>query len=143
MFWEKIEKIKEISTILLTVLKVFKKNLDVLENFNKNVHYYLCIPLFFFQRKTLYINCVYNRIFPKIWGGPNALLAPPSKIWGGHGPLAPPVADPMGPGRALAPDQIENLLKHKILRMFFIVAPESNFFVYTESVQKVRGLNHL
>ena len=47
----------------------------------------------FFQRKTLYINCVHNRIFPKIGGG-NALLAP-NTFFGGPWPPWPPVADPM------------------------------------------------
>ena len=47
-------------------------------------------PLFC-QRKTLYINCVHNKIFPKIWGGQMHYCPPPSKIWGGgDGPLAPP-----------------------------------------------------
>ena len=48
----------------------------------------------FCQRKTLYINCVHNGIFSKIWGG-QMHYWPPRVIWGGHGPLAPPVADPM------------------------------------------------
>ena len=42
----------------------------------------------FFQRKTIYINCVHNRIFPKMGRG-DALLPPPIRSGGGHGPLAP------------------------------------------------------
>ena len=48
--------------------------------------------VFFFKEKY-YINCVHNRIFPKIWGGAKCItVPPPSKIWGA---MAPPVADPM------------------------------------------------
>ena len=59
------------------------------------MHNYVCIPLLFFKEKQ-YINCLHNRIFPKIWGGPNLLLAPRVKS-GGHNPMPPPVADPMPP----------------------------------------------
>ena len=47
----------------------------------------------FLKEKTLYINCVHNRIFPKIWGGPNALLAPRVKF-GGPWPPGPPCGGP-------------------------------------------------
>ena len=59
----------------------------------------LCIyiPLSFFQRKTLYINCVHNRIFPKNWGGGGQIHYCPPPIWiggGGHGPPRPPYSGP-------------------------------------------------
>ena len=50
---------------------------------------------FCFQRKTLYINCAHNRIFPKIWGEANALLTPPPSNFWGSWPPGRPVADPM------------------------------------------------
>ena len=51
----------------------------------------------FFQRKTLYINCVHNRIFPKkffLGGGGQMHYWPPVLSLGGRGPPGPPVADP-------------------------------------------------
>ena len=53
-----------------------------------------CIPLFF-QRKTLYINCVQNRIFPNIWGA-KCITGPQYFLWGPW-PPGPHVADPMIP----------------------------------------------
>ena len=47
----------------------------------------------FFQRKTLYINCVHNRIFPKIWGG-QMHYWPPRVKSGGPWPPGPPCGGP-------------------------------------------------
>ena len=80
LFEKKLKNFEEISMILLTILIVFKKNLEVLDNFNKKYNTMHAFHWFF--KETLYINCVYNRIFPKNGGG-------------GMAPLAPPVADPM------------------------------------------------
>ena len=57
------------------------------------MHYYACacIPLFF-QRKTLHINCIHNRIFPKNWGGGQIHYWPPNLNFGGA--MAPPPAPP-------------------------------------------------
>ena len=87
-FEKKIEKFEEISKILLTILKV-------LENFNKiYTIMYAFHCLFVFQRKTLYINCVHNRIFPKIWGA-KCITAPPPRVKsGGPWPPGPPCGGP-------------------------------------------------
>ena len=84
------KKIEKISKILLTILKVFKKYLEVLENFNK-MYTIMFAFHYFSQRKKLYINCVHNRIFPKIWRGAKCITGPPSKIWGAMAPCPPPL----------------------------------------------------
>ena len=70
-----------------------KKDLEVLENFNKM---YTIIYAFhcFFLRKTLYINCVHNRIFPKFWGGQMHYCPPPGVKSGGG--ACPPCSPPCG-----------------------------------------------
>ena len=102
MFWEK--KFEEISKILLTVLKGFKENLEVLENFNITHRNdtrkctLLCMHSIVFSKDEHCTLIVYiTEFFLKSGGGAKCITAPPpSKIWGGHGPLAlPPVADPM------------------------------------------------
>ena len=73
--------IEEILKILLIILKVFKKNLEVLENFNKM---YTIMYAFhcFFQVKH-YILIVYiAEFFLKSGGGQMHYWLPPSKIWG-------------------------------------------------------------
>ena len=74
LFWKKIEKIEEILKILLTVLIVFKKNLEVWENFNKMYTTMHAFHLFFKEKHCILIVYVHYRIFPKNWvGGPNAV----------------------------------------------------------------------
>ena len=88
-FEKTIEKIEEISKIYWQFWKVFKKNLEVLENFNKMYTIMYAFHCFVKEKHcTTYINCVHNRIFPKIWG-PNALLASPRVKSGGMAPWSP------------------------------------------------------
>ena len=54
----------------------------------------LCMHSTVFQRKTLYINCVDNRIFPKNWDQMH--YWPPIRSLGGHGPNGPPWRTPWG-----------------------------------------------
>ena len=81
-FEKTLKKIEKIEKFLQIILNVYKKNLKVLENFNKMytiMYAFLC----FFQRKTLYINCVHNKIFPKIWGGAKCITAPYPRVKSG------------------------------------------------------------
>ena len=50
----------------------------------QTVHHYACIPLVF-KRKTQYINCVHNRIFPK--NGRGAKCITPPQYFRGGGPM--------------------------------------------------------
>ena len=94
-FEKKIENIEEISKILLTILKVFKKNLEVLEKMYTIKYAFHCIPLFFSKKNTTLIVYI-TEFFLKSRGGAKCITAPPpSKIWGGPWPPGPPVADPM------------------------------------------------
>ena len=56
------------------------------------VHYYVCIPLLFVQRKTLYISCVQDRIFLK--SGSQRHYCPPSSTFWGTMALWPPCGGP-------------------------------------------------
>ena len=59
---------------------------------------------FCFQRKTLYINCVHNRIFAKNGGGGQIHYWPPNLTGGAMAPPPPPIADPMiGVSRLFCP----------------------------------------
>ena len=75
-----------------------------------------------FQRKTLYINCLHNRIFPKIWGGAKCITGPPSKIWGGAWPPGPPCG---GPHAQDEPKNIKNFKNKQTVTNYFIF----NYFV--------------
>ena len=53
-FEKRLKKIEEISKILLTILKVFKKNLKVLENFNKMYTIIYAFHCFFSKKNTVH-----------------------------------------------------------------------------------------
>ena len=72
--------------------KCFKKNLEVLENFNKM--YTIMYAFHCFSKKNTTLIVYITEFFLKS-GGPNALLPPPRVKSGGPWPPDPPVADPM------------------------------------------------
>ena len=54
-FEKNFKKIEEITKILLTILKVFKKNLEVLEIFNK-IYSFMCAFHCIFKKNTVRVH---------------------------------------------------------------------------------------
>ena len=84
------KKIEEISKILLTILKCFKKNLEILDNFNKK---YSIMHAFFFKEKHCTLIVYITEFFLKSGGAKCINAPPPSKIWGPW-PPGPPCGGP-------------------------------------------------
>ena len=84
-FEKKLKKIEEISKILLTILKGFKKKLEVLENFNKMYTIVCMHSIVFIKEKHCTLFVYTTEFFLKSGGGGQMHYCPPppSKIWGG------------------------------------------------------------